>query len=118
MANTKASLTVTVFILLFVLNILLQMMLSNEPLGRMFAGVFSTPTGIFTLVWAIIHWFFSYFFSPLAFYIVGIIIAMEFLVLPLMIRYGYLTFRPNLFVSILASFYVWLVFRIMLVVFG
>ncbi len=116
--DTRASLTVTVFILLFVLNILLQMLLSGEPLGRLMAEVFTTPLGLVNLLSGIISWFISYFFTPLAFYIIGIIIAMEFLILPLMVRYRYITFKPNFFVSIIAAFYIWLVYRIMMVVLG
>jgi len=119
MANeTRKSLTITVFVLLFILNILLQMLLSGEPLGSYLLEVFTTPLGIINLIAAIASWFFSYFFSALAFYILGIIIALEFLILPLMIRYEYLTFKPNLFVSVLGAFYVWLAFRIMGVIFG
>ncbi|MGM0738556.1 MAG: hypothetical protein ACQETM_05245 [Bacteroidota bacterium] len=119
MANdTRTSLTVTVFILLFILNILLQMLLSGEPLGRLMAEVFTTPMGFFNLISAIVLWFFDYFFTPLAFYLLGIIIALEFLVLPLMVRYRYILFKPNLFVSVLGAFYIWLVFRIMGVIFG
>ncbi len=116
--ETRTSITVTVFILLFLLNIFLQMLLSNEPVGRYFLEVFTNPLGIVNLLSGIILWFISYFFTPVAFYIIGIIIAMEFLILPLMIRYQYLTFKPNLFASILAALYVWLAFRIMLVIFG
>ncbi len=116
--EVRTSLTVTVFILLLLLNILLQMLLSGEPLGRMFLEVFTTPLGLFNLISAMVAWFYSYFISPLAFYIIGIAIAMEFLILPLMVRYKYVTFKPNLFVSVLAAFYVWLTFRIMGVIFG
>ncbi len=116
--ETKKSLTVTVFILLFVLNVLLQMLLSGEPVGRYFLEVFTTPLGFFNLIAAMVLWFFNYYFTPLAFYIIGIIIALEFLIEPLMIRYKYLTFKPNLFVSILAAFYIWLTFRILGVIFG
>lgn len=119
MANTtKNSLTATVFFLLFLLNVLLQMLLSREPVGRYLSDVFTNSTGIFEFIWAIMKWFHSYFFTPMAFYMVGLIIAMEFLVHPLLIRYEYLTFRPNFFVSILSAFYVLLVYRIMLVVLG
>ncbi len=116
--DTRTSLTVTVFILLFILNILLQMLLSGEPLGRLMAEVFTTPMGFFNLISATVLWFIGYFFSPLAFYLLGIVIALEFLVLPLMVRYRYVTFKPNLFVSVLGAFYIWLVFRIMGVIFG
>ncbi len=116
--DTRTSLTVTVFILLFLLNVLLQMLLSGEPLGRLLAEVFTTPMGLFNLISAIVLWFIDYFISPLAFYLLGIIIALEFLVLPLMVRYRYISFKPNLFVSVLGAFYIWLVFRIMGVIFG
>ncbi|MDG5766686.1 hypothetical protein QA596_04340 [Balneolales bacterium ANBcel1] len=116
--KTKASITITVFILLFLLNILLQMLLSGEPLGSYFIEVFTTPLGFFNLIAAIVVWFVNYFVSPLAFYLIGFVIALEFLVLPLMVRYGYLTFKPNLFVSVLGAFYIWLFFRIMGVIFG
>ncbi len=116
--KTKTSLTVTVFALLFVLNILLQMLLSGVPLDRLFIEVFTTWAGLINLISSMVLWFFSYFFTPMAFYMLGLIISMEFLVLPLMIRYRYLTFKPNLFVSVLAAFYVLLLFRILLVVFG
>jgi len=116
--NTKTSLTITVFVLLFVLNIFLQMLLSGEPLAKLFVEVFTTWAGLINLVSATILWFISYFFTPMAFYMLGLIIAMEFLILPLMIRYRYLTFKPNIFVSILAAFYVLLTFRILMVVFG
>jgi hypothetical protein len=116
--DTRTSLTVTVFILLFILNILLQMLLSGEPLGRLMAEVFTTPLGLINLISATVLWFINYFFTPLAFYLMGIVIALEFLVLPLMVRYRYISFKPNLFVSILGAFYIWLVFRIMGVIFG
>ncbi|TVQ73302.1 MAG: hypothetical protein EA363_03355 [Balneolaceae bacterium] len=116
--DTRTSLTVTVFILLFLLNVLLQMLLSGEPLGRLLAEVFTTAMGLFNLISAIVLWFINYFFSPLAFYLMGIVIALEFLVLPLMVRYRYISFKPNLFVSVLGAFYIWLVFRIMGVIFG
>ncbi len=116
--DTRTSLTVTVFILLFILNVLLQMLLSGEPLGRLLAEVFTTPLGLFNLISATVLWFINYFFTPLAFYLLGIIIALEFLVLPLMVRYRYISFKPNLFVSVLGAFYIWLVFRIMGEIFG
>lgn len=116
--DTRTSLTVTVFILLFVLNILLQMLLSGEPLGRMFLGVFTTLAGLFHFIAATVRWSVDYFISPIAFYLTGIVIAMEFLILPLLVRYRYITFRLNFFVSILAALYLWLGFRIMAVIFG
>ncbi len=116
--DTRTSLTVTVFILLFILNILLQMLLSGEPLGRLFSEVFTTVMGFFNLISAIVVWFFNYFFTSRLFYLLGFIIALEFLVLPLMVRYRYISFKPNLFVSVLGAFYIWLVFRIMAVIFG
>ena len=116
--QTRTSLTVTVFLLLFVLNIYLQMLLSNEPVGKLFAGLFTSPTGLITLGTYTVSWFFSYFFTSLAFYLLGLVIALEFLILPLMVRYRYIQFRPNLFVSVLAAFYIWLGFRIMAVIFG
>ncbi len=116
--DTRTSLTVTVFILLFILNILLQMLLSGEPLGRLFSEVFTTAMGFFNLISAIVFWFFNYFFTSRLFYLLGFIIALEFLVLPLMVRYRYISFKPNLFVSVLGAFYIWLVFRIMAVIFG
>ncbi|MBP3193101.1 hypothetical protein [Natronogracilivirga saccharolytica] len=116
--ETRTSLTITVFILLFILNILLQMLLSNEPLGRLLVEVFTTPLGLFNLIAAMALWFFEYFFTPLAFYMLGIVIALEFLVLPLMVRYKYITFKPNIFVSVISAFYIWLAFRIMTVIFG
>lgn len=118
MKKAKTSLNVTVFILLFLLNILLQMLLSGEPLGRYFVTIFTSFTGIFQFIGAVFYWFYSYFFTRVAFYLAGVVIAMEFLVLPLMVRYRYITFKPNLFVSILAAFYIWLAFRIMMVVFS
>lgn len=114
----RTSLTVTVFILLFILNVLLQMLLSGEPLGRLLTEVFTTPLGLFHLISATVLWFINYYLSPLAFYLLGIVIALEFLVLPLMVRYRYISFRPNLFVSVLGAFYIWLLFRIMGVIFG
>lgn len=94
------------------------MLLSGEPLGRLFMEVFTTITGLYYFIVAIASWSFHYFFSPTAFYLIGIAVAMEFLILPLLVRYRYITFRLNLFVSILAALYLWLGFRIMAVIFG
>lgn len=114
----KKSITFTVFVLLFVLNVFLQMLLSGEPVDRYFAEVFTNPMGLLNLLSATVLWFISYFFTPLAFYLLGLIIALEFLIIPLLQRFRFITFRSNLFVSVLGAFYIWLLFRIAGVVFG
>ncbi|MDI6401931.1 hypothetical protein QLX67_07990 [Balneolaceae bacterium ANBcel3] len=116
--KTKRSITITVFILLFILNVFLQMLLSGEPLATYIVGVFTSLTGIVTLISATANWFISYFFTSIIFYILGIVVALEFLILPLLVRYGYITIKPDIFMSVLGALYVWLFFRILGVVFG
>ena len=113
----RRSLVYTVYTLLIIGAILFHMLLAGENVGGMLAQIFSEPTGIFLTIWEMIVWTFGVIFSAYGAVLLGLVVAMEFIIMPLAMRYKYLTVRPNLLMSVVAAVYVMLIARILAQVF-
>ena len=110
--SPKKSLVYTLYALLLIFAVLLHMLLDGERVGRLLVQIFTEPTGIFLTLGTIFSWIFSMLFSAYGAILIGIVIAIEFIGMPLAMRYKYLTFKPNIVMSAIAAIYAMLVFRI------
>lgn len=113
----RKSLVITTYTLLIIAAVLLHMLLSGENVGMLLAQIFSEPTGIFSTLGAILGWVFSVLFSAYGAVLLGLVVAMEFVIMPLAMRYKYLTVKPNLVMSLIAAIYIMLLGRILAEVF-
>ena len=118
MAKKTEPITVITYSLLIVTNILLHMVLSGVEVSRLITQIFTEVTGIFNSIAFVFSWLFNTLFSVTGIYLIGLVIAFEFLLLPLMVRYKYVTLRPNLLISFIFAIYLMLFARIVGVVFG
>ncbi|MEX2632888.1 MAG: hypothetical protein WD267_02560 [Balneolales bacterium] len=118
MAKKTEPITVITYSLLIVVNILLHMVLSGVAVSRLITQIFTEVTGIFSSIGFVVAWLFSTIFSVTGIYLIGLIIAFEFVILPLMVRYKYLTIQPSLLLSFIFAIYLMLFARIVGVVFS
>ncbi|MEX0772437.1 MAG: hypothetical protein WEB89_04830 [Balneolales bacterium] len=118
MAKKSNPITVVTYSLLIAVNILLHMVLSGVNVAGLITQIFTEPTGIFSSIAFIVTWLFTTLFSTTGIYLIGLIIAFEFVLLPLMIRYKYVTVKANLTLSFVFALYLMLFARILAVVFG
>lgn len=118
MAQKTDPITVVTYSLLIVVNILLHMVLSGVNVAGLVTQIFTEATGIFSSIGFVTTWLFNTLFSTTGIYLIGLVIAFEFVVLPLMVRYRYVTIKPNLLLSFIFAIYLMLLARIVGVVFG
>lgn len=109
----RKSLKVTIYTLVIILAVFLHMLLDGVAMGSLFGQIVSEPTGIFQFIWSVLSWLAGTLFSGYGAILIGLIVAMEFIVMPLAQRYKYLTVKSNLLMSIIAAVYFMLVLRIL-----
>ena len=109
----KRSLVYTLYVLLILGAILFHMLLAGESVGSMLGQIFSEPTGIFAALWTMTVWTVNVIFSAYGAILLGLVVAMEFIIMPLAMRYKYLTVKPNLVMSVIAAVYFMLIARIL-----
>lgn len=109
----KRSLVYTLYVLLILGAILFHMLLAGESVGSMLGQIFSEPTGIFAALWTMTVWTVNVIFSAYGAILLGLVVAMEFIIMPLAMRYKYLTIKPNLVMSVIAAVYFMLIARIL-----
>lgn len=109
----KRSLVYTLYVLLILGAILFHMLLAGESVGSMLGQIFSEPTGIFAALWTMTVWTVNVIFSAYGAVLLGLVVAMEFIIMPLAMRYKYLTVKPNLVMSVIAAVYFMLIARIL-----
>lgn len=112
-APVKTSLKATTYTLIIILAVLLHMLLDGDvSLGAQLSLIISEPTGIFQFIGAVVSWIFSQLFSAYGAILIGLIVAMEFIVIPLSHRYKYLTVKSNILMSVIGAIYFLLILRI------
>lgn len=112
-APVRTSLKATTYSLIIILAVLLHMLLDGDiSLGSQLSLIISEPTGIFQFIGAVFSWIFSQLFSAYGAIFIGLIVAMEFIVIPLSHRYKYLTVKSNILMSIIGAIYFLLLLRI------
>lgn len=117
-AKKTEPITVVTYSLLIIVNVLLHMVLSGVDVASLITRIFTELTGIFTSISIIVTWLFTTLFSITGIYLIGLIIAIEFVLLPLLIRYKYVTVKASLLHSFIFAIYIMLFARIIGVVFG
>lgn len=115
MAKKKTdSVNVVVYILLIVVNLFVQMLLSGESVSALLSQIFTQWTGIFQTLADITVWIISNLFGIGGVALVALMIGNEFVFLPLMVRYKYLTVKPNLMINFVIAIYAIMIFRLLL----
>ena len=94
------------------------MLLSGVSLVGLIRQIFTEPTGIFKSIGFVVSWLFSVLFSVNGIYLIALTIVFVFVALPLMVRYKYITVKPDLMMAFIFAIYVMLLSRIIGVIFG